>query len=340
MAAAKTLAEALRPAAEQSLAALILRLAEAGKAIAALIARGPLAGIMNEVTGRHADGDVQRTLDLKAHDILLDAAKEAGAAAMASEEAEEPILLDASRAYVIAADPLDGSSNIETNQSVGAIFAVLPRNGLDPAAALLQPGNRQAAAGFFLYGPQTLLILTLGSGTSVYTLDPESHDFIETSSSLAIPRQTSEYAINASNARHWDGAVRAYISDCLAGKDGPRGKDFNTRWPGAAVADAYRILARGGVYLYPGDKRKGYGQGRLRLVYEANPLAFLIEQAGGRATDGSRRILDIQPQHIHQHMPLVFGSADEVETVRLYLEKASRAGEDSPLFAKRSLFRI
>jgi fructose-1,6-bisphosphatase I len=341
----KTLSEDLltgsgHSAAQEALAGLILRLSEAGKEIAALVARGPLAGGMSAVVGRHEDGDVQKILDRRAHDIVFAAAKEAGVAAIASEEANEPLILDEAGAYVVATDPLDGSSNIETNNPLGTLFAVLPRGDLDPASALLQPGSRQAAAGFFLYGPQTMLVLTLGSGTGVYTLDPASGELVETISAVAIPRQAAEYAINGSNARHWSGPIRSYIADCLAGESGPRGKNFNTRWSGTAVADAYRILARGGVYLYPGDGRKGYDQGRLRLLYEANPLAFLVEQAGGRATDGTRRILDIEPDHIHQHIPLVFGSADEVETVRVYLETESLAGERSPLFAKRSLFRI
>jgi fructose-1,6-bisphosphatase I len=330
---------ALYGGADASLIQLLLRLSDAGRDIAALVARGPLAGAMSEVTAEHRDGDLQKALDVAAHDIFLRALREGEVAAVASEEAEEAVILDPAAPYVVALDPVDGSTNIETNLTIGTIFAILPRNGLDPAAALLQPGRRQAAAGLLLYGPQTALVLTLGRGTQLYVLDPESRMFVQIASHLRVPRVTAEYAVNGSNARHWDPGIRAYVMDCVAGADGPLAKDFNTRWVAAVVADAYRILMRGGVYLYPGDARKGYTQGRLRLTYEANPIAFIMEQAGGMATDGRRPVLDIVPDSIHQRIPLVFGSAEEVERVRAYLETAHYEGGRSPLFSDRSLFR-
>lgn len=344
MAMGTKLEEALRsgsgaPAADDALIDLILRLAEVGREIASLVAKGALAGRMNTVTGEHQDGDVQKVLDVRAHNAVMSALRGAPVAAVASEEAEEVEVLNGGAPYVVAIDPVDGSSNIETNLSIGTIFTILPRGDLSPAEALLQPGTTQCAAGFVMYGPQTVLVLTLGQGTQIYTLDPHTGIFFQTAASVKIPQQTKEYAINGSNLRHWDQSVRTYIADLQAGVEGTRGKDCNTRWIAAMVADAYRILVRGGIYLYPADKRKGYGQGRLRLTYEANPIAFLIEQAGGKATDGIRRILEIPPQSIHQRVPLVFGSADEVEMVRRYHETESLEGRRSPLFSDRNLYR-
>lgn len=325
--------------AEANLVQLVLRLSDAGKDISALVARGALEGAMHSVTGENADGDVQKILDLRVHDLMMKALGVGGVAAVASEEADEPVILDETAPYVVAMDPLDGSSNIETNTAIGTIFAILPRGDLSPAEALLQPGRRQVAAGFMLYGPQTIFALTLGWGTQTYTLDPCSGEFMQTSAAMRVPEATQEYAINASNARHWDAAIREYIDDCIAGEDGPRGKNFNTRWVAAVVADAFRILVRGGIYLYPGDRRRGYTDGRLRLTYEANPLAFLVEQAGGKATNGARPILDIEPASVHQRVPLIFGSADEVDRVGRYLATSPFDGDRSPLFAERSLFR-
>ena len=203
----------------------------------------------------------------------------------------------------------------------------------------MQPGNRQKAAGFFIYGPQLLLVLTVGNGTHVFLFSPKFGGFVEMTASVAIAEKTQEFAINASNYRHWDRQMRSYIDDCLAGEEGPREKNFNMRWIGSLVADCYRILTRGGVFLYPGDQRKGYQKGRLRLVYEANPVAMVVEQAGGLATDGTRRILDIEPEDLHARTPLVFGSKQEVEHVGRYMEDPSAMAERSPLFGKRSLFR-
>jgi fructose-1,6-bisphosphatase I len=325
--------------AEADLVQLVLRLSDAAKDVSALVARGALEGVMHTVTGEHADGDVQKILDLRAHDLMMKALSAGGVAAVASEEADEPVILDESAPYVVAMDPVDGSTNIETNTAIGTIFAILPRGNLSPAEALLQPGRRQVAAGFALYGPQTIFALTLGRGVQTYTLDPQSGQYVETVAAMRVPKSTQEYAINASNSRHWDTGIRAYIEDCLAGEDGPREKNFNTRWVAAVVADAFRILVRGGVYLYPGDRRRGYTDGRLRLTYEANPIAFLMEQAGGKATDGVRDILDIEPASIHQRVPLIFGSAEEVDRVSRYLATSPFDGDRSPLFSERSLFR-
>ena len=255
-----------------------------------------------------------------------------------SEERKEPVILDPEAPVAVVIDPLDGSSNVDTNISVGTIFSLLPVTE-DLDAAVLQPGHRQIAAGFVVFGPQTSLVLTLGEGTDIYTLDRDDRVFRRTSERVRIPSESSEYAINASNYRHWDEPVRAYVDDNVAGMDGPRGRNFNMRWIASLVAEAYRILIRGGIFLYPGDRREGYENGRLRLVYEANPLAMVVEQAGGLATDGENRILDLQPTSLHQRIPLVFGSSTKVERVRAFHDGTLPLGERSPLFGRRGLFR-
>nr|WP_281502890.1 class 1 fructose-bisphosphatase [Ancylobacter crimeensis] len=321
----------------QGVAESVHALAGAAVKIAELIAAGPLAGEMAKVRGYHEEGgDSQKELDAIADGLVLEALRLAPVAVFGSEEAEEPVALSPSGMLAIAVDPLDGSSNIDTNISVGTIFSILPFTGPN---SLIQPGNRQLAAGFFVYGPQTSLVLTVGEGTQIFVHDRLSKKFLLANERVSIAAETNEYAINGSNARHWDNAVRCYIEDCQAGADGPRGKDFNTRWVASMVAEAYRILARGGVYLYPGDARKGYAKGRLRLVYEANPIAFVMEQADGRATDGSRRILDIIPSKLHQRIPLVFGSRGEVERIARYQIGSADLPERAPLFGKRGLLR-
>ncbi|MDN5929141.1 MAG: fructose-1,6-bisphosphatase, partial [Hyphomicrobiales bacterium] len=219
----------------------------------------------------------------------------------------------------------------------------LPATGApdaDPDASFLQAGVNQLGAGFFIYGPQLALVLSLGSGTHVFVLSTRLGTFIQAYESRVIPSRTQEFAINAANYRHWDEAVRLYIDDCMEGTGGPRGKDFNMRWIASLVADCYRILMRGGVFLYPSDQRKGYRKGRLRLVYEANPIAYLVEQAAGVATDGVNRILEITPESLHQRVPVVFGSAREVERIARYHTQPSGIGERSPLFGNRGLFRV
>ncbi|PRD41440.1 class 1 fructose-bisphosphatase [Phyllobacterium phragmitis] len=293
-------------------------------------------------SSRNADGDSQKDLDVFADDMFLEAMRHAPIALYGSEELDQPVVLDRQAPLAIAIDPLDGSSNIDTNVSLGTIFSILPVVGepvSEPGASFFQEGRHQLAAGFFIYGPQLALVLTVGSGTHVFVFSTRLGTFVQAYPSIIIAPRTQEFAINAANYRQWDEAVRLYIDDCLKGTEGPRAKDFNMRWVASLVAEAYRILVRGGVFLYPGDKRKGYGSGRIRLVYEANPIAFLIEQAGGAATDTINRILDLVPQSMHQRVPLVFGSAREVERIGRYHTEPSNIGERAPLFSNRGLFR-
>lgn len=320
---------------------IVLALTEAGQAIAGLVAAGPLAGSLAAVRKESGGGDAQKELDVRAHDLVLDALRGMPAAAVLSEEAEEPEPLAPGAPLVVAIDPLDGSSNIDTNAPVGTIFSILPAiRGASLPAAFLQPGWRQVAAGFLIYGPQTALALTFGDGTAVFTREPASGRFLCTTERVAIPPRACEYAINGANERHWEEPVRLYVADCQAGAAGPRGVDFNTRWIASLVAEAFRIMVRGGVYLYPADGRRGYQQGRLRLIYEANPIALLVEQAGGAATDGVHPILDIVPTSAHQHTPLVFGARAEVAEVARYYHDPLVHASRAPLFGTRSLFRV
>ena len=290
------------------IASAISALAGAAARISAEI-RAPRV-TLDAVAGQvNADGDTQKALDVLADDIILEAARQAGAAAYMSEEREAATSLSDDGSFIIASDPLDGSSNIGVNVSIGTIFSVLPTCG-DGLVA----GRDQLAAGFFVYGPQTTLLLTVGAGVASFLMAADGR-FQLIDDNVRIPDQTAEFAINTGNQRHWMAPARRYVADCVAGADGPRGRNFSQRWVGSLVADAWRIFSRGGVFLYPADGRDGYGQGRLRLVYEAAPIAFLVAQAGGRATDGNRDILDITPSAVHQRVPLVFGSRDEVDEV-------------------------
>ncbi len=322
-------------------AATVAALAAACRDVAALVAAGPLAGNLAARQHVGAGGDVQTELDLRANDRLVKALESAPVAAIASEEMDAPLPLTPGAPIVVALDPLDGSSNIETNVSIGTIFSLLPTppgsSGMEPAA-FLRAGREQIAAGYVIYGPQTALALTLGAGTDIFTLDPASGLFVRTAAHVTVPPQTREFAINASNYRHWETPVRTWFHDCLAGAEGPRGENFNMRWIASMVAEAHRILVRGGVYLYPGDAREGYRNGRLRLIYEANPIALLMEQAGGRASAGRERILDRVPRLLHERVPLVFGAREEVERIERYQLGLTPKGETSPLFARRGLF--
>ncbi len=245
----------------------------------------------------------------------------------------------------VATDPLDGSSNIDTNVSVGTIFSILPSGidedgkNIDDLCRLLQPGTAQLAAGYVIYGPQTALVMTLGKGTMIFTLDPRSKEFRLTCKSVRFSPDTNEFAINSSNSRQWDGHIRAYVDDCLEGEEGPHGTNYNMRWIASLVAECHRILSRGGIFLYPADIRKGYATGRLRLVYECNPIAFLIEQSGGAATTGVQRVLEIQPQNIHERVPMIFGSKHEVELVEQYYADLNPYHERPQLFRNRTLLR-
>jgi len=268
---------------------------------------------------------VQKKLDIIANEVLIEANEWGGhLAAMASEEMDSIYVVPnryPQGEYLLMFDPLDGSSNIDVNVSIGTIFSVLKKPDDHPGVQegdFLQAGCKQVAAGYCLYGPQTVLVLTVGDGVAMFTLDREQGSFILTQDKMEIPADTKEFAINMSNMRHWDAPVKRYIDECLAGKDGPRGKDFNMRWIASMVTDVHRILTRGGVFMYPWDKREPEKPGKLRLMYEANPMAWLVEQAGGAATNGRERILDIQPQKLHERVSVILGSRNEVERVTKY----------------------
>ena len=325
-----------------AVAQTVQSVANACCAIAEIIALGPLAGSLGQKGEQNADGDVQAELDVRANEIVLDELEEAPVAYLASEELELPVPINEDAPLYVAIDPLDGSSNIDTNVSVGTIFSVMPmRCGEDvqPSDCFLQKGERQLAAGYVIYGPQTAMVLTVGAGTHVFTLNPDTDRFCLTAPNIGIPEDTHEFAINTSNFRRWDGHIRAYIDDCFKGAEGPHGKNYNTRWIASLVAECHRIMVRGGIFLYPGDRRPAYATGRLRLAYECNPIAFLVEQAGGAATTGTQRILDVEPTGIHQRAPLIFGSANEVRLINHYYEEVHPAHERSQLFGDRGLFR-
>ncbi len=281
-----------------------------------------------------------------AHKLMCSALERAPVAYIASEKHDAPIATANTGApLVVAIDPLDGFLNIDTNLTLGTIFSLLPaRDGDEGEGAgerqFLQPGNNQLAAGYVIYGPQTLMMLSLGEGCREFRLEPGGERFVETGRAIAVPPKTNEFAINASNSRFWDDRITSYVSDCLAGENGPAGQNYNMRWLGSLVAEAHRILARGGVFLYPSDLRPGYARGRLRLVFEANPIALLIEQAGGMASNGCEGLLDRVPGSLDERSPVVFGSRLEVERVERYCRQERFLGERSPLFGRRGLFRM
>jgi fructose-1,6-bisphosphatase I len=322
-----------------AVAAAIDAIAEASIEMAELIGRGALAGITGEAQGSsNADGDVQKDLDVRCDEMILEALKKLPFAALASEESEALVYGDPMAPISVAFDPLDGSSNIDTNATVGTIFSIIPTIvGVKPFTA---PGKVQLAAGFVVYGPQTSLVLTMGDGVDIFTLDRAAHVYKCIRHKVQIPKDTAEFAINASNHRHWEQPVRDFVEECLAGADGPRSKDFNMRWLGSLVAEAYRILTRGGVFLYPGDSRPGYSEGRLRLLYECHPMAFIMEQAGGGASTGREHVLDLAARTIHQRAPLIMGSIDKVNRVELLHNDPDAASRTAPLFARRGLFRV
>lgn len=318
----------------------IKAIARSSIAVSELVAKGALAGRLGRATARAGEFDEQKEIDVIANDSLIAQLRNTPVAAYASEEMADAITLNADAPMIVAADPLDGSSNVDANISFGMIFSVLPRHPSSTGVAgFLRPGSHQLAAGFTVYGPQTVLVLTVGNGTQIFTLDREAGKYLLTHRNVSIPMETREFAINSSNARFWDEPIRIYIHDCENGAKGPRGFDFNMRWTGSPVADAYRILTRGGIYLYPGDSRKGFHQGRIRLIYEANPIAFVMEQAAGRASTGKDRLLDVVPVELHQKTPLICGSRDEVDRVGRLYTGCDLKGERSPLFGRRGLFR-
>lgn len=304
---------------------LVEVVARACKTISNAVNKGALGNVLGNVGTVNVQGEAQKRLDVLSNEILLEANEWGGhLAALASEEMDDPHPIPnryPKGEYLLVFDPLDGSSNIDVNVSVGTIFSVLrcPEGVRDPAAAdFLQPGARQVVAGYTVYGPSTTLVLTFGHGVASFTLDREQGSFVLTERGLRIPEDTSEYAINASNRRHWDPPVQRYIAELDAGKTGPRGRDFNMRWVGSMVADVHRILTRGGIFMYPVDAKCRDKGGRLRLLYEANPMGFIVEQAGGAATDGRQRILDVRPQDLHQRIGVFLGSKNEVERVTAY----------------------
>ncbi|MEE4216883.1 MAG: class 1 fructose-bisphosphatase [Xanthomonadales bacterium] len=327
---------------QKAVAATVRKVADSCCAISEIIALGPLAGSLGQTESQNADGDFQVELDLRANEIVIDELNDAPVAYLASEELELPVPINEGAPLYVAIDPLDGSSNIDTNVSVGTIFSVMPMScdkGELESDCFLQKGIHQLAAGYVIYGPQVALVLTLGKGTHIFTLNPDTDEFCLTSPNIRIPEDTCEFAINTSNFRRWDGHIKAYIDDCFSGEEGPHGKNYNTRWIASLVAECHRIMVRGGIFLYPGDRRPAYATGRLRLAYECNPIAFLVEQAGGAASTGEQRILDIEPTGIHQRAPLIFGSRNEVKLINHYYEEVHPAHERSQLFGERGLFR-
>ena len=325
--------------APDDIARVLDAIAEASLPLVHLIRRGRLAGALDAAIGPAHDGFAQKALDVFADEAFVSGLKGAGVRGAVSEERADPVAIDADGRLLVAIDPLDGSSNIDANISIGTFFSVLDAPACDlKAAHFLQPGVKQRAAGFFIYGPHVDFVFTTGAGVCIATLDPDANMYRISCVGAQIPADSTEFAINASNSRHWPEPVRAYVEDCLEGEEGPRERNFNMRWVASTAADVYRILARGGVYLYPEDSREGYEHGRLRLLYEANPVAFLIEQAGGAAIDGFHRILEIKPTSIHVRTPLIFGSKDKVERIALYYSDGS-ASQRAPLFGKRGLWR-
>ena len=318
------------------------------KRIAYLIGKGALGGAHGAAAGENVQGERQMKLDVMANDIFLRTNEWGGhLAAMVSEELEQVYAIPAQYPrgrYLLVFDPLDGSSNIDVNGAVGSIFSVLrcPEGLTEPAARdFLQPGTEQVCAGYAIYGPTTMLVLTFGRGVHGFTLDRELGEFILSHPDLRIPAATSEFAINTSNERFWEPPVKRYISECLAGASGPRAKDFNMRWIASFVAEVHRILIRGGLFMYPKDSKDAAKAGRLRLLYEANPMAFLVEQAGGAASTGRGRILEVEPDGLHQRAPVILGSKDEVERIARYHGEHDRGVDQpysSPLFNTRSLF--
>jgi len=344
------------PASSGDFNALILDVALACKAIARAVAMGELGGMYGDQAAEggksiNVQGETQKKLDVLSNDLFIRMNEWAGhLAGMASEEMDDPYQIQTQfprGKYMLVFDPLDGSSNIDVNVSVGSIFSILraPQDVIDSGRDVtekdfLQPGNQQMAAGYALYGPTTMLVLTVGNGAAGFTLDPNLGEFMLTHPQLRVPEDTQEFAINASNSRFWEAPIKRYVDECLAGKSGSRGKDFNMRWIASMVAEAHRILMRGGVFMYPRDNKDPSKAGRLRLLYEANPIGMVMEQAGGRASTGREPMLSVDPESLHQRIGLVFGSKNEVERIERYHTEPIETENDNPLFAERSLFRV
>jgi fructose-1,6-bisphosphatase I / sedoheptulose-1,7-bisphosphatase len=315
------------------------------KRIARVIGKGALSDALGAAGTTNVQGETQMKLDVLANDIFVRTNEWGGQLmGMLSEEMEDPYPIPAEYPrgkYLLLFDPLDGSSNIDVNVSVGSIFCVLrcPEGVAEPTERdFLQPGTQQVCAGYAIYGPSTMLVLTTGRGVNGFTLDREIGEFMLTHPDITIEPDTSEFAINASNSRYWEPAIKRYVNECLAGRTGPRGRDFNMRWIASLVAETHRILMRGGVFMYPRDRKDLSKAGRLRLLYEANPIGFLIEQAGGRASTGHQPILEVQPQAAHERIGFVFGARNEVERIERYHRDHNDFEYDAPLFGTRGLF--
>ena len=299
------------------------------KSISLSVTKGALGDILGATKTENIQGEVQKKLDIIANEVLIEANEWGGhLAAMASEEMDSIHVIPnryPQGEYLLLFDPLDGSSNIDVNVSIGTIFSVLKKPENTPAvgeADFLQPGSKQVAAGYCVYGPQTTLVLTVGNGVAMFTLDREQGSFVLTQENIQVPEDTQEFAINMSNMRHWAAPVKRYVDECFAGEEGVREKNFNMRWIASMVADVHRILTRGGVFMYPWDKREPNKPGKLRLMYEANPMSWIIEQAGGAATNGQQRILDLQPAGLHERVSVILGSKNEVARVTSYHAEA------------------
>ncbi|EDM82289.1 Inositol phosphatase/fructose-1,6-bisphosphatase [Limnobacter sp. MED105] len=317
------LAQYLEHHADAHMGVLISAIADVSQSISAAVHKGALGGVLGSAGSENIQGETQKKLDIIANDMILDALAATGVVAgMASEELDDcsPVPGHSDRPFLVLFDPLDGSSNIDVNVSIGTIFSILPNPDVGEITneSFLQPGTEQLAAGYVVYGPQTSLVLTFGKGVVAFTLDREAGQYIQTSESMDIPEDTKEFAINMSNQRHWYQPVQRYIAELLEGKTGVRGKDFNMRWIASMVADVHRVLTRGGIFMYPKDLRDPNKPGKLRLMYEANPMSLLVEQAGGKSFDSTQRILDIQPTDLHQRCAVMLGSANEVQRVSDY----------------------
>ena len=344
----KFLIQQLQAEGKSDLAALLVDVAAAVKAISAMTAKGDLAGILGSLDTQNVQGETQKKLDVLSDKAFINTFQLGGLiAGLASEENDDPITVtdpEKKGPFLAVFDPLDGSSNIDVNVSVGSIFSILEApKGRDPVMAdYLQPGTKQLAAGYAIYGPSTMLVITVGKGTHGFTLDREVGNFILTHANIEIPADTSEFAINTSNERFWEPPIQRYVAECKAGKTDIRGRDFNMRWIASMVADVHRILMRGGVFMYPRDTKDVSKPGRLRLMYEANPMSFVIEQAKGLASTGRKRIMEVTPENIHQRIPVVVGSRNEVERIEKYHHEYDTGADQkysSPLFGDRSLYR-
>lgn len=324
-----------------ALATLLADLASGFEILAAVVERAALAGTLGAAGTTNAQGERQEKLDVFANELLVRACARGGhVATLASEELDAPLQLAPDGELLVALDPLDGSSNLGVNVSVGSIFSILRRGPTGAPEEVLQRGLEQLCAGYAIYGPATMLVVALAGDVHGFTLDRHRHAFVLTHPRLRIPPESREFAVNASNERFWEPPVRRYVSECLAGRAGPRGVDFNMRWVASLVAEVHRVLMRGGLFMYPQDGRPQGRAGRLRLLYEGSPMAHVVEQAGGAASTGRARLLEVAPAALHERVPVILGSRSEVERLVRYHREHDLNGEplQEPLFNTRCLF--